>query len=74
MTQEYLRDEITKACNENWDVKTFWINILRLMDRKDMQSPYLVKPNGEKVYTDQDKLKLYHEIWSNIFKISPRRK
>ena len=40
------------------------------MGNKDILAPYLTKPDGGKVYTDQNKLKLYHEIWTNIFKIS----
>ena len=32
-------------------------------------TPYLINQNGDKIYSDQNKLKLYHEIWSNIFKI-----
>ena len=81
-TQDQLRDECTRVYNENWenlikdtqdkykDAKSFWQNIKRLMGSNDTQTPYLAKQNGDRVYSDENKLKLFHEIWTNIFRIS----
>ena len=82
-TQDQLREESTKAYNANWrklientqklyrDPKEFWRNIRRLMGSSDDQTPYLYNTAGEKVYSIQDKVNLFKEIWTNIFRISP---
>ena len=80
--QNKLRDESVKAYNENWhnliqstqdeysDAKTFWRTIKRLMGNNESPAPYLYKPDGSIAYSEEDKIKLFHEIWTNIFQIS----
>ena len=80
--QNKLRDESVKAYHENWhkliqttqneysDAKTFWKTIKRLMGNKESPAPYLFKSDGSVAYSEEEKIELFHEIWTNIFQIS----
>ena len=75
-------EESIKQYKENWSTKMgtlqktyknpkeFWKTIKRLKGNKTDISPYLLH-NNTKVYDEEKKGKIFREIWSDIFHISP---
>ena len=81
--QNQLTEEHTKNYHQNWkkviediDLKTnepreFWANIRRIMGGTQEQILYLKNNQGNKCYEDNDKEKLFREIWEQVFQITP---
>jgi len=81
--QIQLKETSKNLNHENWgnlqkeltvhsagkDPKTFWNKIRRLKGNDTPTSPYLLKPQNEKIYKDAEKEKL-HMFWPKAFKIS----
>ena len=77
---------IIKECKEqnikNWenklqnlnklyaDPKNFWQNIKILRGNQTNTKPYLLVDNN-KIYSTEEKERIFRDIWKNVFKISP---
>ena len=80
--QNQLTNECIQNYHKNWenliknidlqknDPKQFWSSIRRLMGGKEETTPFLKDNRGQKCYKDEEKEKLFREIWQDIFRIS----
>lgn len=63
-------ERMINKTNELTDSKSFWTNIRKLQGTDKPKTPYIIKPDGSKAYTEREIEIQMREEWGRIFKIT----
>ena len=64
---DHWRDALTRLADNYRDPALFWRRLKLLSGRNQPQDSYLETDNGQRVFTDSDKGRLFSNIWGRVY-------